>query len=117
MNNQTEEQWLVDISESDVGTGVFVFSREDLGRFGYQSWHQEFSSKQRGLLSKAMREDITYPDCVGLGSADWIIGFKWVPQFVSSFTAVQAEADSCDKTYCVNRCAKYGCVCVDGECR
>jgi hypothetical protein len=117
MENQTDELWLSDISQGDLGTGVFIFPSEFAGKFGSSDWSQTVSSDLRGDMTKTLLRNVDYPECVKNGSAHWMIAFKWVPKNVAGYDKVAATAGSCGKAYCAGRCADYGCLCVDGECK
>jgi hypothetical protein len=118
MANQTEELWLTDALNNDVGTGVFVFPEQQTAEFGSSTWEtMGIQSQVHGVLHKALVSSITYPDCVKRGERTWMLGYKWVPETVAPYGTVQAAAASCSPTRCVKRCASYGCVCIAGECK
>src|SRR5438067_12457570 len=116
MKNQTEELWLVGISPVQMGTGVFVLFSQNADNFGLTDWSDDFNSDACGSLRKALVQDIGYLDCVQRGSKEGVLAYKWVPVSLASYDVIKTEAKSCTKAYCVKRCAKYGCVCVGGEC-
>jgi len=117
MDNQTEEFWLVGISKSDKGTGLFVFPSTYADEFGQSSWCRTINSEAYGSIRKALLADINYLECVQQGMKEWVIVFKWIPESLASFDAVKAAAASCGTVLCVKRCAGYGCACVAGECK
>lgn len=117
MSNQTDEQWVANISDAELGTGIFVFPKKQVNTFGSSDFEQVLHSKLRGTLTKTLRQKINYLNCVRVGSADWMIAFKWVPQSIADYDQVQATASDCGNVECAGRCAKYACVCIDGECR
>src|SRR5205085_1277996 len=98
MDNQTDERWLVGITQSTKGTGIFAFPDHLSGEFSGEIWSE-------------------YLDCVQRGTRDWIIAFKWIPLTVASRDEVIASAASCGTVLCVKRCAGYGCACIGGECK
>jgi hypothetical protein len=116
MDNQTEEFWLVGISQAGLGTGLFVFpsSYDD---FGQTNWCKTINSEVYGSIRKALLADINYLDCVKRGSHKEIIAYKWIPLSLASFDTVKAAATACGTVLCVKRCAGYGCACVGGECK
>jgi hypothetical protein len=116
MDNQTEELWLVNISQSDTGTGLFVFFSQLDNAFGQIDWCASFDSEIYGPLRKALVEDINYAECVRRGTKEGILAYKWVPGLLASYDSLKSEVTNCDKVYCVKRCARYGCLCVGGEC-
>jgi len=70
-----------------------------------------------GKLKKALLPDLTYVECVTRGAKDWMTAFKWIPESLARFDDVKNSASSCSSVFCVKRCARYGCVCVGGECK
>jgi len=115
MQNQTKELWLS--GHSNDGTGVFVFPEEQKSKFGMADWTQGFKANRYGALQKALVRDLSYADCVDRGDQNWMVGYKWVPQSLAKFETVLAEATSCSGEACVQRCARYGCICISGACR
>jgi hypothetical protein len=117
MKNQTEELWLTDSPAADSGTGIFIFPSTQAVEFGVSNWQQPTISEGHGPLQKALVSDMTYLDCVKRGQKDWILAYKWVPESLAPYVTVMASASSCSPVRCVSRCARYGCVCIDGECK
>jgi hypothetical protein len=120
MDNQTEEQWLVGISRSAKGTGLFAFPDHLSGEFSSMSnitWSEFVDTKVYGTVKKVLVSNIKYLDCVEVGARDWIIAFKWIPLTVASLNDVIASATSCGAKLCVKRCEGYGCTCIGGECK
>ena len=120
MDNQTEEQWLVGITQSTKGTGLFAFPDHLSGEFSNVSnvsWTGFFDTTVYGRVKKAIVSDIEYLDCVALGVKDWMIAFKWIPVTIASLNEVIASATACGTNLCVKRCESYGCQCIGGECK
>ena len=115
MQNQTDEVWLIDSSTD--GTGVFVFPENKNSEFGNATWDQSMKSNRYGQLQKAIVSGLTYQDCVSRGERDWILGYKWVPTSLVPYDTIVNAAISCSSTRCVRRCARYGCICIAGECK
>jgi hypothetical protein len=117
MDNQTDERWLVGITRSTKGSGLFAFPDHLSGEFSGEIWSEIVDTKVYGRVKKALVPDIEYLDCVQRGTRDWIIAFKWIPLTVASRDEVIASAASCGTVLCVKRCAGYGCACIGGECK
>jgi hypothetical protein len=117
MDNQTEEAWLTGVSDKDVGTGLFVFPSKHDPDFGPRRWSRSFDSPTHGSMTKALRGEITYSDGLLLGTRTWVTAFKWIPESLASYQAVEKAAESCRPVLCVQRCAGYGCACVAGQCK
>lgn len=116
MDNQTEDLWLVGGTPVDQGTGIYVYLAADAKSFGASDLRQHADSHCYGPIEKAFVKDLQYLDCVARGLKAPVIAFKWVPERLASFQKVHANPP-CGKEYCVRRCARYGCVCVAGECQ
>jgi hypothetical protein len=118
MNNQTQESWLVDISESDFGTGLFL-------SFTYTPFMQSPSLSMISITSKFNNEPLkkivlpecTYLECIKEGNREGILAFKWIPNKIASEDLVVKQANDCKKVMCVSKCARYGCLCLEGKCR
>ena len=117
MKNQTEPQWVLSISDSAKGSGLFIFPDSNSGEFSNQTWSCTIQSQPFGRLRKAIVGEIGYLDCVHRGARDWIIAFKWIPATVATLDDTITAATSCGEGFCVHRCEGYGCLCVSGECK
>ena len=117
MKNQTESSWLTGVSPSDPGTGVFVTFADLPPNIGPISWQEQIPSTSLASATKFLLQTITYPECVRKAYEAQVVAFKWVPESLASFDVVKAQAKSCIPVMCVDRCARFGCVCTGGECK
>jgi hypothetical protein len=117
MDNQTDPQWLIGVTKTTKGTGVFAFPDQQADEFGQSSWNTVTDSRPHGLIKKALVADIRYLDCITRANVNWMIAFKWVPETIASFDQVLSSAQSCGARLCVKRCAEFGCQCIAGECK
>jgi hypothetical protein len=115
MDNQTAEEWVVRITNQDKGTGVFAFAPP--AQLPRLDWALDVKSAVHGPLTKGLLRNISYLNCVDLGSKVGVLAFKWIPDSVADFSSVETKARSCGTVMCVRRCASYGCICVAGECK
>jgi len=103
MDNQTESSWLVGVSNSGLGTGLFAFMTDRGWEFGPSSWQTKSHSDAIGSITKALIEKINYPECIATGHKELVLAFKWVPQSLVSFDVVKTQAASCSALLCVKR--------------
>ena len=113
MDNQTDELWLIGTS-GRRGTGVFLMNSLPPGLT--VSWSAQAKNFGNEQLTKALIDDVTYQQCVVQGEQDNVSCYKWVPQELAGYPAVQAAAAACQPHECVKRCASYGCLCRNGIC-
>ena len=116
MDNQTEDLGFVGGTPVDKGTGIYVYPSADANTFGTSDFRLHAESRFFGPIEKALVKDLKYLDCVARGMKAPVVAFKWVPERLASFQSLHAPP-LCGKEYCVRRCARYGCVCVAGECQ
>ncbi len=119
MDNQTDEIWLTTVQKTDTGTGIFVSPQNFNVAFNETkfSFDLDATAYPQQSLIKILVPDVQYLRCVELGISQNVIAFKWVPESLANFSEIQASAGNCDSVLCVKRCAKYGCLCIGGECQ
>lgn len=116
MKNQTEEKWLVNVLDSDSGTGVFLAS--EYAKFdNYKTFTINTERRfQDEFLIKFIQSDVTYLETIRQADQQSVYAFKWIPLTVTSLEIVRNQAQNCRRVLCVEKCARYGCLCLEGEC-
>lgn len=92
MNNQTDPNDLINISPSDLGTGIFLIP--------------DVQSERFGAMTKVFVSNISYPHCVHRGY--FAFTFKWVPHTIA--TESELRNSNCSAP-CVQTCVVKGCIC------
>src|SRR5688500_15567633 len=98
MNNQTQESWLVDVSKSDFGTGLFLsfdytpfMVRENLSVISITA---KFNDEP---LKKVVLPNCTYLECINEGNREGILAFRWIPNKIAPSDLVINQASDCKK--------------------
>lgn len=89
--DQTDPQWLIDLSPDHLGTGLFLVKESD-----------------SAAIKKLHKSDIRYGQFKGYGSLKQAIAIKWVPHSISdeeTLLRLQCHG-SCEET-----CVQPGCIC------
>jgi len=100
MDNQTNPEWLIELTPESLGTGIFLMPDVFSERFG-------------DMIAPAV-PNITYGNCIQRGM--FAVAFKWVPERISTYEALLKSP----KCYgpCVDTCKQPGCICnkITGQC-
>lgn len=120
MKNQTEERWITNVLDTDAGTGIFLAYKEtplnmvNMGEVNIIDVKSTFMGRS---LQKVILFDCLYLDAVKQGNKEEILAFKWIPYHIALPPVVLNQASNCKRVLCVIKCARYGCLCFDGECK
>lgn len=100
MDNQTNPEWLIELTSESLGTGMFLIP-------------DVFSEEFGAMTASAVRR-ITYSNCIQRGM--FTVAFKWVPERVATYESLR-KSPECHGP-CVDTCKQPACICnkVTGQC-
>jgi hypothetical protein len=119
MHNQTEERWLIGVSEMDIGTALYLADAGFLPKNNILNGRHTIRlvSGLRKLYEKFLITQITYTDAVEIGNEKAEIHvLKWFPPNVATPTELETAAPCDGSIICVDRCARASCACKNGRC-
>ncbi len=114
--NQTEQRSRSGRAKRYVGTGIFISKKEHIFNGQDNLLTTSVDSDSENLpIFKVFIPNCTYLECVRMSRSGCIVAFKWIRETKAAF--MEISTDTKCRNDCVKRCAGFGCICVEKQCR